>query len=60
MSNLRIIEELSKIVEVQSIIIRAQNLRLGELGAVFMEDEIAKADEQVRRLLGSEEAPHSL
>lgn len=60
MSNLQIIEELSKVIEVQSVIIRAQNLRLGELGAVFMEDEIAKVDETMRRLLGDEEAPHCL
>lgn len=59
MSDLQIIEELSTIVEIQSAIIRTQRLRLGELSAVIMEEEIAKADERVRCLLGDGETPRT-
>lgn len=52
MSNLQIIDALCILIEEQNRIIRAQNLRLGELGAVFMTDEIAEADERYRKILG--------
>lgn len=51
------IESLCEICELQISIIRAQNLRLGELGAVFMTDEIAEADRKLRYFLGSDEEP---
>lgn len=54
MSNLQIIESLCSLAEEQSAIILAMNLRLGELGAAFGEDELAAADEQFRRLIGRE------
>ena len=57
MSDLQTIETLCAIVEAQSQIIKAQALRLGELGAVCMTDEIAAADEQYRRILGLDGPP---
>ena len=56
-SNLQMIESLCEICELQSKIIRAQNLRLGELGAVCMTDEIAETDRKLRYFLGSDELP---
>lgn len=52
MSELQIIESLCMLVEEQNTIIRAMNLRLGELGAAFDEDELASANEHYRMLLG--------
>lgn len=57
MSNLQLIDALCALVEEQNRIIRAQNLRLGELGAVSMTDEIAAADEHYRKILGDGELP---
>lgn len=57
MSNLQLIDALCALVEEQNRIIRAQNLRLGELGAVSMADEIAAADEHYRKILGDGELP---
>ncbi len=54
MSGLQIIESLCSLAEDQSAIIRAMNLRLGELGAAFGEDELAAADEHYRQLIGRE------
>ena len=54
MSGFQIIESLCALVEEQNAIIRAMNLRLGELGAAFGEDELAAADEHYRRLVGGE------
>lgn len=51
MSGLQIIESLCSLAEDQSAIIRAMNLRLGELGAAFGEDELAAADEHYRQLI---------
>ena len=51
MSGLQIIESLCSLAEDQSAIIRATNLRLGELGAAFGEDELAAADEHYRQLI---------
>ena len=55
MSNIQIIETLCALVDEQNRIIRAQSIRLGELGAVFMTDEIAAADELYRKILGNGE-----
>lgn len=55
MSNIQIIETLCALVEEQNRIIRAQSIRLGELGAVFMTDEITAADELYRKILGNGE-----
>lgn len=54
MSGFQIIESLCALAEEQNAIIRAMNLRLGELGVAFGEDELAAADEHYRRLLGRE------
>lgn len=60
LSNLQMIEMLCGIVELQSSIIKAQSLQLGELGVVMMEDEIAEADKKLSYLLGSGEDPSFL
>ena len=52
MSSFQIIECLCALAEEQNAIIRAMNLRLGELGAAFGEDELAAADEHYRQLFG--------
>lgn len=52
MSSFQIIECLCALAEEQNAIIRAMNLRLGELGATFGEDELAAADEHYRQLFG--------
>lgn len=52
MSELQIIESLCMLVEEQNTIIRAMNLRLGELGAAFGEEELSAVDEHYRRLIG--------
>lgn len=44
MSGFQIIESLCALAEEQNAIIRAMNLRLGELGVAFGEDELAAAD----------------
>ena len=57
MSGFQIIESLCALAEEQNAIIRAMNLRLGELGAAFGEDELSTADEHFRLLLGRENQP---
>ena len=57
MSNLRMIEALCSLCEEQSKIIRAMNLRLGELGDTALQDEIAAADKHYRAIIGGEEWP---
>lgn len=57
LSNLQMIEMLCGIVELQSNIIKAQSLQLGELGVVMMQDEIAEADKKLSYLLGCGEDP---
>lgn len=59
MGVLQTIESLCEICVLQSKIIRALCLRLGELGAVYMTDEIAEADKKLRQILGSDEEPPS-
>lgn len=52
MSDFRIIDALCALVETQNAIIKAQNLRLGELGEILMEDEIAEAEKHYQQLIG--------
>lgn len=59
MSNLQIIEALCTLCEEQSRIIRAMSLRLGELGDTALADEITKANEHYRAIIGSEEWPEN-
>ena len=54
MSNLQIIGELTRIVEMQNRIIRRQADALAQLGAVCMEEEV---EEVVRHYLGDLEGP---
>ena len=51
------IEALCYICDLQNKIIHAQSLRLEELGAVCMADEIAEVDKKLRYFIGSEEYP---
>lgn len=57
MTNLQMIEALCTLCEEQSRLIRAMALRLGELGDTALQDEIAKADERYRQIIGSNEQP---
>lgn len=57
MSNLKIIEELCKICELQNKIIKGQSEALGQLGAVVMEEEKAEAAVRYTALIGHDEAP---
>ena len=59
MSNLQMIEALCTLCEEQSRLIRAMALRLGELGDTALKDEIAKADERYKSIIGAEECPYS-
>ena len=59
MSNLQMIEALCTLCEEQSRLIRAMALRLGELGDTAFQDEIAKADERYKSIIGAEECPYS-
>lgn len=59
MSNLQIIEALCILCEEQNRIIRAMSLRLGELGDTALTDEIAKANEHYRAIIGSGEWPEN-
>ena len=52
MSDFRIIDALCALVETQNAIIKAQNLRLGELGEILMEDETAEAEKHYQQLIG--------
>lgn len=57
MSNLQMIEALCVLCEEQSRIIRAMALRLGELGDTALQDEITKANERYRAIIGNGEWP---
>lgn len=57
MTNLQMIETLCGLCEEQSRLIRAMALRLGELGDTALRDEIRKADERYRQIIGSDEPP---
>ena len=57
MSNLEIIEELCRICEAQSFIIKAQAEALEQVGAVVMEEEREGADRALTALIGHDEAP---
>ena len=52
MSNLQIIGELTRIVEMQNRIIRRQADALAQLGAVCMEEEVEEVNGLVRHYLG--------
>ena len=55
MSDLKIIESLCYVCDLQNKIIHAQSAQLAQLGAVCMTDEIAEADRRLRSLLGPDE-----
>lgn len=57
MSNLQIIEELCRICEAQSHIIKTQAGALAQLGAVVMEEERADVERCLTALIGHDEAP---
>ena len=57
MSNLQIIEELCRICEAQSFIIRAQASALEQVGAVVMEEERADVDRALTAIIGRAEVP---
>lgn len=57
MSNLQIIGELTRIVEMQNRIIRRQADALAQLGAVCMEEEVEEVNGLVRHYLGDLEGP---
>jgi hypothetical protein len=54
MSNLGMVEALCELAELQSKIIKAQALRLAEIGAACMTDEMAEADKRFRELIGTQ------
>lgn len=58
MSNLKIIEELCRICEAQSRIIRVQADALAQVGAVVMEEERADMDRAMTALIGHDEVPN--
>lgn len=55
MSDLKIIESLCYVCDLQNKIIHAQSVQLAQLGVVCMTDEIAEADRRLRSLLGPDE-----
>lgn len=57
MSNLQIIEELCRICEAQSFIIKAQADALAQVGAVVMEEERADVGHALTALIGRDETP---
>lgn len=60
MSNLQIIEELCRICEAQSKIIRTQSDALAQLGGVAMEEERAEAEARLTALIGADETPEGV
>jgi len=56
-SNLQIIEELCRICEAQSFIIKAQADALAQVGAVVMEEERADVGRALTALIGNDEVP---
>lgn len=59
-SNLEIIEELCRICEAQSFIIKAQASALEQVGAAVMEEERADVSRALTALIGSDETPDNL
>lgn len=59
-SNLQIIEELCRICEAQSFIIKAQASALAQVGAVVMEEERADVSRALTALIGHDETPDHL
>ncbi len=57
MSNLQIIEELCRICEAQSFIIKAQASALAQYGAIVMEEERADIGRSLTALIGAGECP---
>lgn len=57
MSNLQIIEELCRICEAQSNIIKEQAYVLEEYGEVILAEERAKVSTELNALIGHDEAP---
>lgn len=57
MSNLQIIEELCRICEAQSFIIKEQASALAQVGAVVMEEERADVSRALTALIGHDETP---
>lgn len=57
MSNLQIIEELCRICEAQSFIIKAQAGALAQVGAAVLEEERADVDRALTALIGHDEVP---
>lgn len=57
MSNLQIIEELCRICEAQSFIIKEQAEALEQVGAVVMEEKRADVGRALSALIGHDEAP---
>ncbi len=57
MSNLQIIEEQCRIIELQNRIITAQAAALEQVGAIVMEEERAEAARAYERLIGNGELP---
>lgn len=60
LSNLQIIEELCRICEAQSYIIKAQADALAQMGAVVMEEEQADVDRALAALIGHGEMPDKI
>lgn len=56
-SDLQIIEELCRICEAQSFIIKAQADALAQVGAVVMEEERADVGRALTALIGHDEVP---
>lgn len=57
MSNLQVIEELCRICEAQSHIIKKQADALAQMGAVVMEEERADVGRALTALIGHDETP---
>ncbi len=57
MSNLQIIEELCRICEAQSFIIKEQAAALAQVGAAVLEEERADVDRALTALIGRDETP---
>ena len=60
MSNLEIIEELCRICEAYSFIVKVQAEALEQMGAAVMEEERADVSRCLTALIGSEEAPDEI
>lgn len=56
-SNLQIVEELCRICEAQSFIIKAQAEALAQVGAVVMEEERADVGRSLSAFIGRDEVP---